>query len=77
MGIYATGEGERWSIVFPYRHRGELVNNKFRTEDKRFRQEKDAERTFFNIDSVGSETTIIIAEGEVDVLSLLEAGCGS
>ena len=74
MGIYTTGEGERWSIVFPYRHRGELVNNKYRTDDKRFRQEKDAERTFFNIDAVGGATTVIIAEGEIDVLSLLEAG---
>ncbi len=74
MGIYATGEGERWSIVFPYRHRGEMVNNKYLTADKRFRQEKDAERTFYNIDAVGDATTVIIAEGEVDVLSLLEAG---
>ncbi len=74
MGIYATGEGERRSVVFPYRHRGELVNNKYRTADKRFRQEKGSERTFYNIDAVGDATTVIIAEGEMDVLSLLEAG---
>ncbi len=74
MGIYATGEGERRSVVFPYRHRSELVNNKYRTADKRFRQEKDSERTFYNVDAVGGATTVIIAEGEIDVLSLLEAG---
>ncbi len=33
----------------------------------------DAARTFYNIDAVGDETTVIIAEGEMDVLSLLEA----
>ncbi len=74
MGIYAKGEGERWSIVFPYQHRGELVNNKYRTADKRFRQEKGAERTFYNIDAVGDATTVLIAEGEIDVLSLLDVG---
>ncbi|MCH8113800.1 MAG: toprim domain-containing protein, partial [Proteobacteria bacterium] len=74
LEIHATTKGRHWLIVFPYRHHGELVNNKYRSLDKQFHQDKDAERTFFNIDAVGSAETVIIAEGEVDVLSLLEAG---
>ncbi len=74
MEIHATTKGRYWLIVFPYRHRGELVNNQYRSLGKQFHQDKGAERTFFNIDSVGSAETIVIAEGEVDVLSLLEAG---
>jgi len=74
MEIHATTKGRYWLIVFPYRHCGELVNNKYRSLDKQFHQEKDSERTFFNIDAVGDATTVIIAEGEIDVLSLLEAG---
>ncbi len=74
LEIHGTTKGRYWLIVFPYRHRGELVNNKYRSLDKKFHQDKDAARTFFNIDAVGSAETVIIAEGEVDVLSLLEAG---
>ncbi|MCH8113095.1 MAG: toprim domain-containing protein [Proteobacteria bacterium] len=74
MGVYVSGEGEHRAIVFPYTRGGQLVNNKYRTADKRFRQEKDAERTFYNIDAVSNAARVIIAEGEVDVLSLLEVG---
>ncbi len=77
LEIHGTTKGRYWLIVFPYRHRGELVNNKYRSLDKQFHQDKDAERTFYNIDAVGDATTVIIAEGEVDVLSLLEAGYNS
>ena len=74
------GEGEAACYAFPYYKDGELVNIKYRTKDKRFRQEGNAERTLFNMDAVkrwwdttGSKT-VIFAEGEMDVLSLHEVG---
>lgn len=60
-------------LVFPYIKEGEIVNYKYRTSDKRFRQEANAERTLFNIDRVQGDE-IVFVEGEMDVLSLYEAG---
>ena len=76
------GNGEQGCIAFPYYRDCELVNIKYRTADKQFRQEKDAERTLFNIDKVKEHwdehsklpKQIIFVEGEMDVMSLYEAG---
>ena len=84
FGIYRTeksfGNKPEGCIVFPYRVDGELVNNKYRTKDKRFRQEGGATRSLFNIDAVRKywqetgDRTVIFVEGEMDVLSMWEAG---
>ena len=80
MEIYRTKtyfpqiEGEADCIAFPYEWRGELRNVKYRTADKLFRQEKDPEPVFYNADSIEAGQDLIIAEGEIDVLSFLEAG---
>lgn len=74
------GETPEACIAFPYRVDGELVNIKYRTQDKRFRQEKDAERTLYNIDRVkkywedNPVKEVIFVEGEMDVLAMYEAG---
>tara|TARA_Y100000996_G_scaffold408475_2_gene387596 strand:+ start:1 stop:1566 length:1566 start_codon:yes stop_codon:yes gene_type:complete len=74
------GDGEEACYAFPYYKDCQLVNIKYRTKDKKFRQENGAERTLFNIDAVKAhwETTgrkeVIIVEGEMDVLSMYEAG---
>lgn len=74
------GNGAEGCVSFPYYKDGELVNIKHRTKDKRFKQEKDAERTLYNIDAVkahwetGGVKEVIFVEGEMDVLSLHEAG---
>ena len=74
------GSAPEGCIAFPYRVDGELVNCKYRTKDKRFRQENGADRTLFNIDGVKKhweetkDRTVIFVEGEMDVLSLYEAG---
>jgi len=73
------GTGEQGCIAFPYYRNGELVNIKYRTADKQFRQEKDAERTLFNMDKViehwrDNPKQVIFVEGEMDVLSMFEAG---
>ena len=84
FGIFRTeqsfGNGSEGVIAFPYHKDGELVNVKYRTKDKKFRQEKDAERTLFNIDRLKSYwenseiKDVIFVEGEMDVLSLYEVG---
>ena len=75
-----TGDGTRPAIVFPYYVNKELLNLKYRTPDKTFRQTAGAERTLYNIDRVQWrwETTeikeVIFVEGEMDVATLFECG---
>lgn len=67
-------------IAFPYIFDGEIVNYKYRTLDKRFRQEAASRRTLFNYDdAVNGEyfkekKRLIFVEGEMDVLACYEAG---
>lgn len=68
-----TGQNEQ-TIQFPYHHKGLVVNVKYRTFDKQFKTEKDAERIFYGIDDIQGHDTAIIVEGEIDKLSLEMAG---
>ena len=74
------GDGEQACYAFPYYKGGELVNIKYRSKDKQFRQEGGAERTLFNMDrvkchwDVTGKKEVIFVEGEMDVLSVYEAG---
>ena len=68
-------------IKFPYMKEGKEVNYKIRTIDtKEFRAKKDAELTWYNLDNVleGLEKEtfrdVYVVEGEIDCLSLIEAG---
>ena len=83
VGPYWFGpqEGNQNCICFPYYEDGELVNCKYRTVKKQFRQSKDAKRTLYNIDNVkkhweveGNPKEVIFVEGEMDVLSVYQAG---
>ena len=83
FAIYKTemffGQKNETCIAFPYVDGLELqeANNiKYRTADKRFRQEKDAVKTFYKCPDfkVRDATEIIFVEGEMDVLSLYECG---
>ena len=67
------GYDNRW-IHFPFYKDGEVVNIKSRTADKQFRQSKNAEKCFYRFDVMSGMETIIITEGEMDALSLVEAG---
>jgi len=62
------------SIMFPYLKDGKIVNAKYRTNDKRFRQETGAEKIFYGLDDIGGCEEIIIVEGEIDKLSFEVAG---
>ncbi|KAE9461472.1 hypothetical protein C3L33_06629, partial [Rhododendron williamsianum] len=78
----------RWNdeivIAFPYRRNGVLVNCKYRDINKKFWQEKDTEKILYGLDDIKDASDIIIVvshdgtllfvEGEMDKLSMEEAG---
>lgn len=68
MKITADATG----IKFPYFWDKKLQNIKYRSFDKKFHQEKDRDKIFYNLDSV-TKKEVIITEGEIDVLSLIES----
>ena len=63
------------TIQFPFYKNGAVVNIKYRDGQKHFRQAKDAEKCFYGYDLMTNERdTLIICEGEIDLLSLFESG---
>jgi twinkle protein len=71
LGIF---EDKGW-YAFPYvDEKGEVVNIKYRTKDKRFKQSKDAKKSLYNYQNVKDTEQVIFVEGEMDVLSLYEIG---
>ncbi|KAL2484177.1 Twinkle-like protein [Forsythia ovata] len=66
--------GDRKIIAFTYRRNGLLVGCKYRTVDKKFWQEKGTEKIFYGLDDIADADEIIIVEGEIDKLSMEEAG---
>lgn len=62
------------AICFNYFRDGELINTKFRGPKKSFKLAKGAELIFYNLDAIKGEKTCIIVEGEIDALSMYEAG---
>ncbi|KAM7505753.1 hypothetical protein LguiB_004657 [Lonicera macranthoides] len=66
---------EKNVIAFTYRRNGELVNCKYRSiVNKRFWQEKGAEKILYGLDNIKEADEIIIVEGEIDKLSMEQAG---
>lgn len=61
-------------INFNYFIGEELINTKFRGPKKIFKMVKDAELVFYNLNSIKSEKSVVIVEGEMDALSFHEAG---
>jgi len=66
-------DGESEVVAFPYVKGGEIVNVKYRSKEKFFRQEAGAEKTFYKFDDIDPKCTII-TEGEFDALSLEVVG---
>ncbi|KAK3198238.1 hypothetical protein Dsin_021653 [Dipteronia sinensis] len=62
------------AIAFTYRRKGKLLNCKYRDINKRFWQEKDAEKILYGLDDIEGASEIVIVEGEIDMLSMEEAG---
>lgn len=64
---------ETGAVQFPY-YRGEhVINIKYRDGHKNFRMAKDAERVLYGLNDINEFGTVIV-EGEIDKLSLAEAG---
>lgn len=62
-------------IGFPYFRNGALVAVKYRAfPDKDFTQESGGAHDFFGIDNIVPDKPIIIVEGEIDALTLTQAG---
>ncbi|XP_022142549.1 primase homolog protein isoform X2 [Momordica charantia] len=66
--------GRQGVIAFTYRQNGQLLGCKYRTLDKRFWQEKGTEKLLYGIDDINDADEVIIVEGEMDKLSVEEAG---
>ena len=65
---------DRW-IALPYIDKdGEIVNVKYRTANKEFRQTAKAKKILYNYNNVHNKETVIFVEGEIDVLSLAQCG---
>ena len=61
-------------ILFNYYVDNELINIKYRAKNKDFKLYKDAEKVFYNIDSIKTSNECVIVEGEWDAASYVEAG---
>ena len=61
-------------ICFNYFKDGELINIKFRGANKDMKLAKDAELIFYNLDAIKDDKECVIVEGEIDCLSMYEAG---
>lgn len=68
-----TGKAEN-TIQFNYYMGDQLINVKYRDGRKNFKLYKGAEKVFYNINSIIGYEYAIIVEGEMDALSLYEAG---
>jgi twinkle protein len=60
-------------IAFPFLVNGEVVNIKFRGDNKKFWQSTGGLKTVYGYDDISEDCTIIV-EGEMDKLALQEAG---
>lgn len=81
LGIYLTGHafpqeterGRQPAICYPYRFRGRVVSNKYRSTKKAFAQDPGTLRVLYNADSLENTREAIFVEGENDVAAVLEA----
>ena len=62
------------AIQFPYMRGEETVNIKYRDGKKNFRQVSNAEKIVYGFNDIVRKPEIIIVEGEMDKLSLVEVG---
>jgi len=65
------------TLQFNYFRGGRLVNVKYRDKRKNFKMYKDAEKILYNVDGIIGQDVIYICEGEIDALTLIQAGYNS
>ena len=80
MRVYSDKEfmpqfkSEQEVICFPYFMDGKLVNIKYRGPQKSFKMVSGAELILYNVDCLKTCDEVIIVEGEIDALTLIQAG---
>lgn len=72
--MYSKQPDTELAIVYPSIYKGQIVGAKYRTLDRRWGQSKQFQAVWYGIDDIDGEPTVIIVEGEMDKLSLEEAG---
>lgn len=73
-GVMQKRSGDEFFIAFTYRRKGNLVSCKYRDINKRFWQEQNTEKIFYGVEDIKNASDVIIVEGEIDKLSMEEAG---
>ena len=68
------GGTDHYCLAFTYREGSKIVNIQYRTTDKKFAMEPDCEIIPWNIDACIGQESIIITEGMMDALALMELG---
>jgi len=72
---FAKLEKNSDAIAFPYYREGQLVAVKYRSfPEKAFTQDSGGAHDFFGIDNLVKGQPIVIVEGEIDALTLMEVG---
>jgi len=79
LGVESTKRGGGEWLSIPFYRDGEIVNHKYRSlSDKRFTQDPDAAKTFWNVDVLTdaalADQPLIITEGEFDAMAVIQAG---
>lgn len=78
-GIYTDRQSQSGrDLVIPYRRNGEIINRKRRGPNKRFSQDPNSPRSFWNEDVLRdptlAEEPLVVTEGELDALAAIQAG---
>ena len=71
QGIYAE---DAWIALPYYDENKKVVNIKYRTKSKKFKQSPNAKRTLYNYVNAYDKDTVIFVEGEIDALVLIDCG---
>ena len=71
---YNVGGTQRDCLAFTFREGQRVVNIQYKTTDKHFAMEPDCEVIPWNIDACIGQESIIITEGMMDALALMELG---
>lgn len=75
MGVKAIDHPQLGkAAVFPYKRNAEPYAGKFRTQEKGWRSTQNVSRGLFNEDALKGEGPLVITEGEIDCLSVIQAG---
>lgn len=83
LAMMKIGEGKEYmpqtqkeenTIQFNYFRAGHLVNIKYRDGKKNFKMVKDAEKILYNVDAIHTGKQLIVCEGEMDALTLIQCG---